>query len=274
MPELPEVETVKNILKTKVVGKQVESVNVYHANVVANLDVTEFQKRLSGQTIHDIKRRGKWLIFVLDQDLLFSHLRMEGKYFLKDPNDSISKHEHVIFRFSDQTELRYHDTRKFGRMYVYTKEEAEKQEPLVSLGFEPWDERLTKEYLKGALKNKKIPIKTSLLDQSIICGIGNIYDDEILFLSKIHPKTPSNKLTKSQLQTVIDHTRSVLELAIQNGGTTIRSFSAEEGVHGRFQQQLSIHGKTSCPICQGIVKKEFIGGRGTYYCPKCQKRIY
>lgn len=274
MPELPEVETVKNILKTKVLGKKIVDVVISYPNIVAHPSISEFQKRMKSQTIRDIQRRGKWLLFILDDDVLLSHLRMEGKYNLKNKNDLRTKHEHVSFFFSDDTELRYHDTRKFGRMYLYSKNEVMQVEPLLSLGLEPWDENLTESYLKKKFSKKNIPIKTALLDQTIISGIGNIYDDEILFLSHIHPKTKSNALSKRQLRTIIDMTRLVLQKAIEQGGTTIRSFEASEGVHGRFQHELSIHGKNECPICHNPVMKEFIGGRGTYYCKHCQKKTY
>ena len=274
MPELPEVETVKNILKTKVLGKKIVDVVISYPNIVAHPSISEFQKRMKSQTIRDIQRRGKWLLFILDDDVLLSHLRMEGKYNLKNKNDLRTKHEHVSFLFSDDTELRYHDTRKFGRMYLYSKNEVMQVEPLLSLGLEPWDENLTESYLKKKFSKKNISIKTALLDQTIISGIGNIYDDEILFLSHIHPKTKSNALSKRQLRTIIDMTRLVLQKAIEQGGTTIRSFEASEGVHGRFQHELSIHGKNECPICHNLVMKEFIGGRGTYYCKHCQKKTY
>ena len=128
-----------------------------------------------------------FLMFDLDDYFLLSHLRMEGKYFFKKSSDSIDKHEHVIFELDDNTELRYRDTRKFGKMYLIKKEDIDKIGPLVELGLEPWDNKLTSKYLLDKFKNKRLPIKTVLLDQSIIVGIGNIYADEILFLCKINP---------------------------------------------------------------------------------------
>ena len=140
------------------------------------------------------------------------------------------------------------------------------------MGLEYDDKNLTSNYLKEKLKNKKLPIKTVLLDQSIITGIGNIYDDEILFLSKINPHQQANTITKPKLEEIIRNTNKVLSRAIKLGGTTIRSFTSEEGVHGLFQNELEIHGKEKkpCPICGTIIKKEMIHSRGTYYCIKCQ----
>jgi len=145
--------------------------------------------------------------------------------------------------------------------------------PLKDLGLEYNDPKLTSNYLKEKLKNKTLPIKTVLLDQSIITGIGNIYDDEILFLSHINPYQKANTLTKKNLEDIIYNTNKVLDHAIELGGTTIRSFTSEEGVHGLFQNELFIHGKKGkCPNCGENIIKEQINGRGTYYCKKCQKK--
>ena len=137
----------------------------------------------SEEKINDIKRRGKWLMFILDNYVLLSHLRMEGKYLIRNVDDEYNKHEHVEFVFTDSSTLRYKDTRKFGRMYLYKKEEVFDNKPLNELGLEPWDDLLDIKYLKSKIKNKKLPIKTLLLDQSIIVGLGNIYVDEVLVLS-------------------------------------------------------------------------------------------
>ena len=168
MPELPEVETVKNKLKKEILGKKIEKVKILYNGIIAS-NLENFKKNIINQEIIDIKRRGKFLIFELDNYYLVSHLRMEGKYFIKNIDEEISKHEHVIFYFKDFT-LRYHDTRKFGKMYLI-KMDDDINNPLNKLGLEPWDENLTIEYLKDKL-NKNIPIKTMLLDQSIIVGIG------------------------------------------------------------------------------------------------------
>ena len=171
----------------------------------------------------------------------------------------------------NEKELRYQDTRKFGRMYLFKKDTLFHELPLSEIGKEPWDEELTEAYLKDKLKDKRIPIKTSLLDQTIIAGIGNIYADEILFLSGIHPLKSSCKLTKKNRQDIIDSTREILGSAIKMGGTTIRSYESDKGVHGRFQQNLLVHTLTTCSKCNGKVEKIVVGGRGTYFCKNCQK---
>lgn len=271
MPELPEVETVKEVLKRQVLNRTIQKVDVYWKNIIAVPDIDTFQKQIQNQKIIDIKRRGKWLLFELNDYYLLSHLRMEGKYFLRT-NEPISKHEHVVFHLDNGYQLRYHDTRKFGKMYLLDKNKAMNEKPLNELGLEPWDKELTVEYLKEKLKNKKLPIKTVLLDQSIIAGIGNIYDDEILFRSKINPERKANQLKEKDLENIILNTKITLEKAIELGGTTIRSYTSSEGVHGRFQNELLIHTKEVCPECGEKVTKIVVGGRGTYYCKKCQKK--
>ena len=268
MPELPEVETVKETLKKEVLNRVIKDVNIYYDKIIEYPSVLEFKKSIINQKINDIQRRGKFIIFVLDDYYLLSHLRMEGRYYIKT-GDKL-KHEHVRFILDDK-ELRYIDTRKFGRMYLLPKDKAYNMKPLNELGKEPWDNNLNVEYLKDKYKNKKLPIKTVLLDQSIITGIGNIYDDEILYMSRINPYTKSCDLKNKDLQNIIDNTRIVLEKAIKLGGTTIRSYESSEGVHGRFQNELLVHGKEVCPNCNTKLEVVHINGRGTYYCKKCQK---
>ena len=157
MPELPEVETVKETLKKKILKQKIIDIKVLYPEMIEYPDVLTFKKEIINQTINDIKRRGKWLIFELDNYYLLSHLRMEGKYNIKT-NESINKHEHVIFYFKDFN-LRYQDTRKFGRMYLYKKEEAFNNKPLNALGYEPWDDKLDIDYLKEKYKKITKPIK-------------------------------------------------------------------------------------------------------------------
>ena len=272
MPELPEVETVKETLKRQVLNKRIVNVKIYYSNIIEYPNVEEFKKSIVNQKINDIQRRGKWIIFCLDDYYLLSHLRMEGKYFIRNTSDDVQKHEHVSFVFDDNTELRYQDTRKFGRMHLISKNELYSRKPLNELGLEPWDDNLTSDYLKEKYKNKKLPIKTVILDQSVIVGIGNIYADEVLFLSKINPLKKSNLLNDQELTNIINNTKIILEKAIEAGGTTIRSYTSSEGVHGRFQHSLLVHNHEGekCPICNNEIIKIRVGGRGTCYCPNCQ----
>ena len=272
MPELPEVETVKNGLIKKVKGRKILKCKVLWDGIIAYPDKQEFIKEITNQTINDITRRGKFLMFILDDYYLISHLRMEGKYFIKESTEELNKHDHVIFSLDNSKELRYNDTRKFGKMYLVKFNELDKS-PISKLGKEPWDEDLTKEYLKEKL-NKKKAIKTLLLDQSIITGIGNIYADEILFLSHIHPETYGANLTDKNLNDIIKNTKTILEHAIKLGGTTIHTYTSVDGITGLFQQELLVHGKKDedCPNCKHKIIKIVVNTRGTYYCPHCQKK--
>lgn len=272
MPELPEVETVKEALKRKILNRKIVDVNVLYNNIIEYPKVTSFKEEILNETINNIKRRGKWLVFVLDNYYLLSHLRMEGKYNIRGKDEEITKHEHVIFYLDDNTSLRYNDTRKFGRMYLIKKEDFLTCKPIKDLGLEPFSNELTKEYLKEKYKKLNKPIKTVILDQSIIVGIGNIYADEILFLSRINPLTLASELDDNDLDNIIKYTKEVLSSAIKSGGTTIRSYTSEEGVHGRFQQNLLVHTKEICPVCNNKIEKIKVGSRGTYYCSNCQKK--
>lgn len=271
MPELPEVETVRRTLLSLIKGKTITNVDVKYNRIIEYPKVDKFKKEIVGQKINDMQRRGKILIFVLDDYLLLSHLRMEGRYYIKSSKDEHVKHEHVIFTLDKKEELRYLDTRKFGRMYLYPKDIAFTSKPISELGLEPWDDNLTTSYLKNKYKNKRLPIKTVLLDQSIITGIGNIYDDEILFKSRINPLKKASDLTDNDLKNIIKYTREILEKAIKLGGSTIHSYESAEGVTGRFQNELNVHTKDICPVCGTKIVKIKVNGRGTYYCHNCQK---
>ena len=271
MPELPEVETVKETLRKQVLNKKIKDILLYYDKLIEYPSVNDFKEKIVGQTIVDITRRGKWLVFVLNDYYLLSHLRMEGKYLIRNSLDDVEKHEHISIVFEDDVVLRYKDTRKFGRMHLIDKRNIDNIGPLKDLGLEPWSSDLNSLYLKDKYKNKKLPIKTVLLDQSIIVGIGNIYADEILFLSKINPLKRSNLLDDLELDSIIKNTRFVLGEAIKAGGTTIRTYTSSEGVHGRFQQSLLVHNRyDNCDVCGEKIVKIRVGGRGTYYCPKCQ----
>ena len=274
MPETPEVITVAKKLKNKLLDRKIKSVKVLYPNMIEYPTVEEFKKGVSGQEIHDITTRGKWIVLTLDESYLLFHLRMEGKFFFRTKDDEINKHEHVIFTLDDDTELRFADVRKFAKIMLIPKDKIFTMKPYTELGLEPWDKNLTLAYLKDKFENKKMPIKTALLDQTIIAGIGNIYADEILFLSRINPLTKALDLTDKNLSDIIENTVKVLDKAVSEGGTTIRSYTSEEGVTGLFQNDLNVHQREheKCRTCGSIIEKIRVGGRGTYFCPKCQKK--
>ncbi len=272
MPELPEVETVVVLLNKLVKGRTFKDVRIYWDNIIAYPEVDEFSKQIQGQTIKNVDRHGKYIIFTLSDYIMVSHLRMEGKYYVFDEPVERYKHVHVIFDFEDGGEFHYHDTRKFGKMYLYRI--GDPITALENIGYEPWDENLTGKYLKSLARNRKISIKTFLLDQSVIAGIGNIYVNEILFMCKIHPSSRTYRITIKQFDEIILASQDVLERAIEAGGTTIRSYTSSLGVTGMFQQSLMVHNraKKPCYICETEIKKIMLNQRGTYLCPTCQIR--
>ena len=272
MPELPEVETVCRSLRELVLNKKITSVDIFYERIIKS-DLNEFKTLLVNQTFHRIERKGKYIIFVLDDYIIVSHLRMEGKYFLMK-DEAINKHEHVIFHLENGETFRYNDTRKFGTMELFKTNdvfEVVKMAPLNKLGIEPISGELTVDFLKDKFRNKKEPIKTALLDQSIICGLGNIYADEVCFMAKINPNKKASDVSDEELQKIIDVSVIVLNKAIKLGGTTIKSFVSSHAATGLFQNELLVHTKEYCPDCKRKITKIFVRGRGTYYCENCQK---
>lgn len=268
MPELPEVETVRRTLKNFIIGKEIKEISVHYDNIVVG-DTKKFIESLKGQIIQDIDRIGKYLIFILNNNAFVSHLRMEGKYNIVTDAKPLNKHEHITFHFKDATELRYQDTRKFGRVELVNKVTYHQDLPLSKLGPEPWDADPKALYMK--IHKSGLPIKALLLDQSLMAGIGNIYANEICYCMKIHPKTPGKQMSKKRVEELVEVSKEILEKAITQGGTTIHSFDSN-GITGLFQVELQVHMQKICPVCKGEVTKEMVQGRGTYYCKICQKR--
>jgi formamidopyrimidine-DNA glycosylase len=267
MPELPEVETVRRTLQKCVLGANISGVTVLYDPIVMGQPAA-FAAAVAGQNIRAIERAGKYLVFVLDEAAFTSHLRMEGKYNIVSSGEAVGKHEHVLFALADGRDLRYQDVRKFGRMTLTDKNGYRRLPPLDRLGPEPWEAEPAALYEK--LRKSRLPLKSLLLDQTVLAGIGNIYANEICFSLRLDPRTPGHRLTAEQCAALIAAACAVLDRAIELGGTTVHSFTAG-GVSGRFQNELAIHGQNECPHCHGKVAKIAIGGRGTYFCQNCQK---
>lgn len=269
MPELPEVQTVLDTLETKIKDKKIVDIKILYKPIVLENE-RKFKKALIGQHFREFDRRGKFLIFKMDNIALVSHLRMEGKYYILTNKDPIDKHTHVIFKLDDGKELRYHDVRKFGRMELLPLKDN--YDDFKDLGPEPFSKSFNLEYVKSYIKGLNKPVKELLLDQSFVAGVGNIYADEILWAIKVNPLRKSKNLNDNEIKELIKYTRSILKAAIKKGGTTIRSYTSSLGVTGRFQLSLNCHTKDVCKRCKSGIKKIRVGGRGTYYCPKCQSK--
>ena len=268
MPELPEVETVVRTLESKIKDLTITDVEILYPKMILDKP-SHFKKMCIGESFRQFSRRGKYILFQMDTFTLVSHLRMEGKYYIQKPSEPRDKHMHVIFHLSDGSELRYRDTRKFGRMEIYPFEID--LDYFHDLGYEPFDERLNAQYFHSYIKNKKLPLKTLLLDQHFISGIGNIYADEILFACGLRPQRSCKRITKKDEENIIKASRMILQKAIEKGGTTIRSYTSSLGVTGLFQLDCAVHEKKICKKCDSEIKMKRIGGRSSYYCPKCQK---
>ncbi|RWZ59805.1 DNA-formamidopyrimidine glycosylase [Halobacillus fulvus] len=274
MPELPEVETVRQTLLQLVKDKTIEDVSVYWGNIIKRPDdPEEFKRQLIGQTINGINRKGKFMIFQLDHLSLVSHLRMEGKFGVYQKETPLPKHTHVVFHFTDGTELRYNDVRKFGTMHVFLKGEESDQKPLKQLGPDPFDETFTLEYFYKKLRKTSRNIKAVLLDQSVVAGLGNIYVDEALFKAGIHPERVASTLSEQEASKLREASIAIILTAIEQGGTTIRSYLNSQGEIGMFQQKLKVYGKQDedCSACGNPIIKLKVSGRGTHICPECQR---
>ncbi len=275
MPELPEVETVRRGLEALVVGKQIQKIDVYYPKMVLPSEEI-FVKSLTGKKIVAIKRRGKYLLFHFDQGIaMVSHLRMEGKYAIHDHEMPLNKHDHVVFEFTDGTELRYNDTRKFGRMVVVPEGEEYTVAGLKTIGPEPTPQSLSVDYLATTMKKHHKAIKSFLLDQNMVAGLGNIYCDEVLWLAKIHPLQPTNTIPLGKIVTLRQKIFDELELAIRAKGTTVFSYLDASGHAGSFQNQLHVYQRTGLPCerCGTPIERIKVAQRGTHFCPHCQKLV-
>ena len=273
MPELPEVETIRRTLNQLVVGKSIERVSVHLPRIIQlPEEIGEFCLLLEGQTFQSVERRGKFLRFLLDDFALVSHLRMEGRYGLYKQEDPLELHTHVVFHFTDGTELRYKDVRQFGTMHLFPKGRELEEKPLKKLGLEPLEESFTLKAFKDKIAHRTTKIKPLLLNQEYIVGIGNIYVDESLFLAKIHPEREANTLSAQELAALHEAIVSTLNDAVAAGGSSIKSYVNGQGEIGLFQHQLKTYGRKGepCSECGYAIEKTVLGGRGTHFCPQCQ----
>jgi len=274
MPELPEVETVKNLLNKIVPGRTIKSIDVLRSSNIEG-DPTIFVNSLIGETYHNVTRIGKFLIFHLSNNLvIISHLRMEGKYYEYDEGEDNSKYARIVFHLDNNKKLIYDDSRCFGFMKLADEDSYLLDKGLAKLGPEPFVVSDVTPIYKKAQK-LRIPIKSALLSQELITGLGNIYVDETLYASSIHPHTPTYLISKNDWKTIIKSASEVMNKAIQMGGSTIKSYHPGKDIDGNFQNELKIYGKAGeiCPICGKKFRFITTGGRGTTFCPSCQKKL-
>nr|CAG8605084.1 5328_t:CDS:2 [Entrophospora candida] len=241
MPELPEVETVRQILiKSGITNQIIQKVEIYNERLIKEIDKEEFINSLQGQSIREIQRKGKWLFFILNSQVLISHLGMTGKYFL---NEELINSEHknsiiLIFHLTNQQKLIYCDPRRFGNFRLQSLENYQQLKPYQNIGLDLLNEQIDPEYLFSHYQKRKVPVKIALLEQDIISGIGNIYASEILFQAKIHPLKKTNKLTYSEVEKILSWTQIILKEALKLGGTSAFDFINPLAQEGSYQKKL------------------------------------
>lgn len=269
MPELPEVEVVRSVLESNILGLKIVDIECFYEPIIEN-EITEFKSLVINKKVTKLERLGKYLIFKLEDGAFISHLRMEGKYhYFKEEIPNLA-HTHVVFHFENGYKLLYQDVRKFGRIVYKELADIYTTLPLSKIGVEGNSENYNLDKIYEAIHRKKLPIKTVLLDQTIISGLGNIYVDEVLFKSNINPHRLASSLSIEEVKSIMANSKEILNKAILYKGTTIRSYTSSLGVSGNYQDFLMVHTKKVCPICNSPISKDKIGGRSSYYCNKCQ----
>lgn len=274
VPELPEIEAIRRVIEPQIQGLAIEQVTVNRPEVIAHPAADEFCTRMTGQFFTEIDRRGKFLILCLSSgDKVVLHLRMTGCLLVTPADYPEEKHTHFVFHLSGGRELRFSDTRRFGRFWLLRQGEADPYTGMEKLGREPFDPEFSTEYLRACLGKRKKAIKECLLDQSVIAGIGNIYSDEILFAARIHPERPANTLTKEEWDRLASAIPERLAFFIKTNETTPEEYLAAKGQNYRNTPFLRVygHGGEPCPVCGEILCRSVIGGRSSVYCPVCQK---
>ena len=300
MPELPEVETIKNDLKEKILKKKIKKVDLRLKKIVKS-SARNFALDLEGNNFKDIKRRGKLLIFsvgtkqrlVPTNKYLLIHLRMTGQLIYQKNkkiiagghsdggreeaaprlyNDLPNKHTHVIFYFSDKSQLFFNDLRRFGVVKIVNEKELE--EIIDDFGIEPLEKSFSLKVFKDIIGNKSGNVKAFLLNQKYVAGIGNIYADEILFEAKILPNRKIDSLKVGEIKAIYQAIKKILKKAVKHRGTTFNSYTDARGQKGNFTKFLKVYKREGerCLRCKkGIIQKIKIAGRGTRYCDKCQE---
>lgn len=274
MPELPEAENIGNALKRVLSGKTITAVEVFSPAMRSSLEPLK-TAGLEGRIIQDVRRRGRYLIADLsDGRGLLMHFGMSGVVRVEPPEIPRRKHEHIFIHLSDGKVFRFECTRRFSLLEVHELTAPGRMpEKLSSLGPEPFSDVLTGLYLMQKACGRTTPVKTFIMDNAIVTGIGNIYASETLFAARIHPARQAKKVTVEEWNLIIDHARSILKKAIAAGGSSISDFLNVDGSEGKFAQELKVYGRTGspCPVCGTTIECIKTGGRSSCFCPECQK---
>lgn len=284
MPELPEVETVRRGLEKKVIGKKITGLKIVPKRVIRSASA-QLRRALIGQKFTKLERRGKLLVFGLHSNSLLIHLGMTGQLIYRRKNEELygghslkkktgaiaDKYSYFVVKFADDSTMAFNDMRLFGFVKVVNGDEL--AQVLKKYGAEPLGPDFTDSYLRKILQSRQRAIKTVIMDQTLIAGVGNIYADESLYGAKIRPTRLASRVTVAETSRLRNAIQQVLKLAISKRGTTVSNFVDAKGRRGEFANFLNVYGrgKEVCKKCSTPIKKIVVGGRGTHYCPKCQK---
>jgi formamidopyrimidine-DNA glycosylase len=273
MPELPEVETIVRGLQKAVVGKKIKDVNLIFPGIVKQ-DSKNFKQNVVKTKIIGVRRRGKFILFDLSNGkTILAHLGMTGSFLFEKSSGPLKKHDHLVIKFyQTQKQLRYRDTRKFGKIKSFATCKEENISALKKLG--PESLNISSSDLVNLFKKRKGRIKSVLLNQQIIAGLGNIYADESLFEAKIHSERKADKLSPKKLRRLHKAIQKILKKAIRAGGSSIENYYNINGEIGSFQLQHKIYGREGLPCkrCKTKIKRTKISQRSSYFCPRCQKQ--
>jgi formamidopyrimidine-DNA glycosylase len=266
MPELPEVETIARSLRPELTGREIVSAQLLWQRTLATPSPEQFTQQITGQKILDVSRRAKYLNLRLTTYSFFVHLRMSGDLAIKDSAYQPEKHDRLILKLSDGRQLVFNDTRKFGRVWLTVHPE----DVIGGLGPEPFDPAFTPQLLHARLIERRRQMKPLLLDQSFLAGLGNIYTDEALHLSGVHPLRVSDTITVDEATRLYQAIQSVLLAGIEHNGASI------DWVYrgGSFQNYFRVYNREGqpCPVCGTPIQRIAVGQRGTHFCPTCQVR--
>lgn len=273
MPEMPEVEIIRRQLVDKIKGKMIQNIAISLPRLFKWPDVGAVKAYLLHQTILDLERKGKYLLFHLSNGkILVVHLRMTGRLFFQKTAERRDAYTRIVFELDHDEVLIYADTRTLGTLYVVDETELSRISGLATLGPEPLSNEFTLEYLLAVLKKHQGKIKPLLLNQHVVGGLGNIYVDESLALAGIHPERSACSIKADEAKKLYKAINQVIREGIADGGTTFRDYRNGEGKIGHHQERLRVYGQTGrpCPRCGQPIEKTTVAGRGTHYCPHCQ----
>lgn len=274
MPELPEVETMVRDLTPRLDGRQIIGVDAPFVGIIRYPEYEEFRRRVVGQSIVAVTRRGKYaIIHLASGDLLIVHRGMTGSLLDRSAQDPPERHLRLVLHLDNGRQLRLDDQRKFGKVYVLSSSGEERALPWATFGPEPLDDSFDLATFAETLSRRTALLKPLLLSQRVVAGLGNIYVDEALFLARIHPERRAGTLVADEVRQLHAAIRTVLTAAVRGRGTTFDSYMDIEGRSGSYQQRLRVFNRTGepCPRCGTPIVKTVVGGRGTHYCPSCQE---